>query len=213
MVGDRLGRVAADAAPSNLAFDGVDAMLRKAVGLRAGSKVLAIAEAAVLPFPDETFDAVLSMFGVMFAADHVRAAHEMMRVCRSRGRVGLANWTPRGFMGHLLAVLDDHVPPAERTAATWWGEEAHLEYLFRRWAGDLHATYRHVVFRYGSSALFADTLRCHYGPVRAAFARLSSGAERSLMRDLRGVIDAFNVSTSGIAVVPSEYVEVVVTKK
>src|SRR6187401_266333 len=64
-----------------------------------------VADAEALPYPDAGFDVVLSTFGVMFAPDHEQAAAEMMRVCRPGGRIGLASWTPAGFVGQLFRVV------------------------------------------------------------------------------------------------------------
>jgi len=210
--------------------------LRNALGISPGSKVLAVlagydssveglaeidgvpiqltgADADVLPFADATFDAVLSPFGVMFAANHARAARELMRICRRRGRVGLANWTPEGFMGRLLAVVDAHAePPHAATPAVQWGDEGYLEYLFRGSVCDLHTIYRNVIFRFDAAELFVEALRCHHEAVRTAFARLSTQAQRYLVSDLLRVIDEFDLSTTSARVVLSEYVEVVMVK-
>ena len=91
-----------------------------------------VADAEALPFDDGSFDVVLSSFGVMFAPNHEQTARELLRVCRSGGRIGLANWTPRGFIGQLFAVVGRHVPPpAGVTPPSKWGTEAHLDHLFR----------------------------------------------------------------------------------
>ena len=225
---------AAEAVSDTLPLVGLS--LRNALGIFPSSKVLAVlagydssvdgiaeidgvsiqltgADADVLPFSDATFDAVLSPFGVMFAANHARAAHELMRICRRRGRVGLANWTPGGFMGRLLAVVDDHAePPRAATPAVQWGDEGHLEYLFRGSACDLHTIYRNVLFRFDSAELFVDALRCHHERVRTAFASLSTLAQRYLVWDLFRVIEEFDLSTTSTRVVLSEYVEVVMVK-
>src|SRR5215510_14035373 len=85
------------------------------------------ADAEALPFPDGSFDAVVSTFGVMFTADHDRAARELIRVCRPGGKIGLANWTPDGFIGHLFRTIGKHVPPAPGVRSpALWGSKAHL---------------------------------------------------------------------------------------
>lgn len=170
-------------------------------------------DAEILPFPDTTFDAVLSVFGVMFAANHARAARELIRICRNEGRVGLANWTPTGFIGRVLAVLQAHTPQYTGELPTQWGVEQHLEYLFRGSAFDLHTTHRHVVFRYRSQRHCVDALRSSFNPLRRAFASLSPTAEKRLEKDLLRLIDDVNIGKNSAAVIPSEYVEVVVIKK
>jgi ubiquinone/menaquinone biosynthesis C-methylase UbiE len=172
------------------------------------------ADAEALPFPDESFDAVLSSFGVMFTPNHARAAHELVRVCRHEGRIGLTNWTPRGFIGRLFAVVGRHVPPPPGlTPPSRWGTEDHLNDLFRSSASDIHTTYRDFVFRYRSPQHWLEVFRNWYGPVHKAFAGLSPDAQHSLEQDLLELVRAFNSSGDGTMVVPSEYVEVVIIRK
>jgi SAM-dependent methyltransferase len=173
-----------------------------------------VADAEDLPFGDNSSDVVLSSFGVMFAPNHEKAASELLRVCRRNGRIGLANWTPRGFLGRLFTVVGRHVPPpVGLTPASRWGLEDHLEHLFREGASDIHTTYRDFVFRYRSPQHWIAVFRTWYGPLRQAFAALSADAQQQLEQDLIALIDEFNTSGDSTMVVPSEYVEVVVLKK
>jgi ubiquinone/menaquinone biosynthesis C-methylase UbiE len=172
------------------------------------------ADAEALPFRDESFDVVLSSFGVMFTPNHTRAASELLRVCRREGRIGLANWTPRGFIGRLFAVVGRHVPPPPGlTPPSRWGLEDHLDDLFRASASDIHTTYRDFVFRYRSPEHWVEVFRTWYGPVQKAFAGLSADGQHRLEQDLISLINDFNSSGDSTMVVPSEYVEVVVVKK
>jgi ubiquinone/menaquinone biosynthesis C-methylase UbiE len=172
------------------------------------------ADAEALPFRDESFDVVLSSFGVMFTPNHTRAASELLRVCRREGRIGLANWTPRGFIGRLFAVVGRHVPPPPGlTPPSRWGLEDHLDDLFRASASDIHTTYRDFVFRYRSPEHWVEVFRTWYGPVHKAFAGLSADGQRRLEQDLISLINDFNSSGDSTMVVPSEYVEVVIVKK
>jgi ubiquinone/menaquinone biosynthesis C-methylase UbiE len=172
------------------------------------------ADAEALPFGDDSFDVVLSSFGVMFTPNHERAAHELLRVCRRGGRIGLANWTPRGFIGRVFAVMNRHVrPPVGLTPPSRWGMEDHLEELFRVPASDIHTTYRDFVFRYRSPAHWVDVFRTWYGPVHRAFGALSAEGQIRLERDLLAVIAEFNTSGDSTMVVPAEYLEVVVVRK
>ncbi len=169
------------------------------------------ADAEALPFQDGTFDVVLSSFGVMFAPDHARAAHELLRVCRPQGRIGLANWTPRGFIGQLFAVIGRHVaPPASLVSPARWGVEEHLHHLFRHSAAEVQTTLRHFVFRYRSPQHWVDVFRRWYGPVHKAFASLSAEAQQRLEQDLIRLIGEFNRSGDATMVVPGEYAEVVI---
>lgn len=170
------------------------------------------ADVEALPFRDASFDAVLSTFGVMFAPDHARSAAEMARVCRPGGRIGMANWTPAGAIGQLFKVLGRHLPPpAGAQPPSLWGSEAHLRSLFGTRAAKIEATPRIFNFRYRSAAHFIDVFRTWYGPVHKAFAALGAEKGQALERDLTELLNALNRAGKASLVVPSEYLEVVVT--
>lgn len=172
------------------------------------------ADAEGLPFENASFDAVLSTFGVMFAPHQAQAASEMMRVCRPGGRVGLANWTPQGFIGQLFKVLGRHVPPpAGLKSPLLWGEAGHLRELFGQEAADIAVTPRHFVFRYRSPAHFIDMFRSWYGPVHKAFAALPPQGAAALEHDLTTLLEQSNRGGVNSLVVPGEYVEVVVRRR
>ena len=172
------------------------------------------ADAEALPFADGSFDVVLSSFGVMFAPNHVRAASELARVCRSKGRIGLANWTPRGFIGQLFKVVGRHVPtPPALTPPAQWGKEDYLEGLFRGVASDIRTTQKDFVFRYRSAEHWVDVFRSWYGPVHKAFAALEAERQPRFERDLIDLIGQFNTSGDSTVVIPAEYAEVVVVRK
>ena len=173
-----------------------------------------VADVEALPFDDATFDAVLSTFGVMFAPDHSTAASEMARVCRPGGRIGLANWTPEGFIGQLFKTLGRHVPPpAGVQPPSLWGTEAHVRSLFGERASAVTVTKRIFNFRYRSAAHFIDVFRTWYGPVHKAFATLPSEKATALEHDLTELLDRLNVAGSRSLVVPSEYAEIVVSRR
>jgi len=170
------------------------------------------ADVEALPFRDASFDAVLSTFGVMFAPDHARSAAEMARVCRSGGRIGMANWTPGGFIGQLFKVLGRHLPPpAGVQPPALWGSEAHLRSLFDGSAAKIDVTPRIFNFRYRSAAHFIDIFRTWYGPVHKAFAALGAEKGAALERDLAELLNGLNRAGKASLVVPSEYLEIVVT--
>ena len=172
-----------------------------------------VADAEALPFETASFDAVLSTFGVMFAPDHARAAHEMARVCRPGGRIGLANWTPEGFVGRLFKVLGRHVPPPPGVQSpSLWGVESHLRELFADRAASIDIVPRRFNFRYRSAAHFIDIFRDWYGPVHKAFASLPPDKASALERDMTALLGELNLGGSGSLIVPSEYLEIVVTR-
>ncbi len=171
------------------------------------------ADAEALPFADASFDAVLSTFGVMFAPDQAKAAGEMARVCRPGGRIGLANWTPDGFIGQVFKTLGRHVPPPPGVESpALWGSQAHLRDLFDAGATLAVAT-RIFNFRYRSAAHFIEVFRTWYGPVHKAFAALPPDKADALEDDLSELLTRLNRGGAGSLVVPSEYLEVVATRR
>jgi SAM-dependent methyltransferase len=172
------------------------------------------ADAEALPFDDASFDAVLSTFGVMFAPDHATAASELARVCRPGGRIGLANWTPTGFIGQLFKVLGRHVPPpAGVQPPSLWGVEAHLRELFGERAASVTATPRQFNFRYRSAAHFIEVFRTWYGPVHKAFASLPPEGAAALEQELAELLNRCNRAGAASLVVPSDYLEVVIARR
>jgi len=172
-----------------------------------------VADVEALPFETASFDAVLSTFGVMFAPDHVKSAAEMARVCRSGGRIGLANWTPAGFIGQLFKTLGKQMPPPPGVQPpSLCGTEAHLRSLFGDEAAAIAVTPRLFNFRYRSAAHFIDVFRTWYGPVHKAFAALPADKAAALESDLTDLLNGSNVAGKGSLVVPSEYLEIVITR-
>jgi ubiquinone/menaquinone biosynthesis C-methylase UbiE len=171
------------------------------------------ADAEALPFADASFDVVLSTFGVMFTPDQQKAADELMRVCRPGGKIGLANWTPESFVGDVFKTVGKYVPPAPGLKSpALWGSKARLDALFGSKAS-IAAERKTFVFRYMSPIHWVETFREYYGPVVKAFAAIDPEAREALERDLHVLARKFNVAEDGTLVVPSDYLEVVITKK
>jgi ubiquinone/menaquinone biosynthesis C-methylase UbiE len=172
------------------------------------------ADAEDLPFPDASFHAVASTFGGMFSPDQGRTASEMLRVCRPGGRIGLANWTPDGFIGQMFKTIGKHLPPpAGLKSPALWGTREWMETFFRAEASSLIAESRHFVFRYRSAQHFLDVFREYYGPMLKAFEALNAGGRKALSKDIIELLGCFNKSGDDSIVVPGEYLEVIVTKR
>lgn len=172
------------------------------------------ADAEALPFPDGGFDAVVSTFGVMFTPDQDQAAAEMVRVCRAGGKVGLANWTPDGFIGQVFKTIGKHLPPpAGVKSPALWGTRARIDEMFGPHASSIQAEPRHFVFRYRSPEHWLQVFKTYYGPLLKAFGALDPAAQATLTSDLMVQIDRYNRSGDGTMVVPSEYLEIVVTRR
>jgi ubiquinone/menaquinone biosynthesis C-methylase UbiE len=172
------------------------------------------ADAEALPFPDASFDAVVSTFGVMFTPNQDRAASELVRVCKRGGKIGLANWTPGGFIGQVFKTLGGYLPPpAGAKSPALWGTKARLDEMFAASASEIKVTPKQFVFRYRSPQHFLDIFRTYYGPVLKAFAALDTTKQDGLQHDLLALIGTMNRSGDGTMVLPSEYLEVVVSKR
>ncbi len=173
-----------------------------------------VADAEALPFADGSFDVVLSTFGVMFTPDQGRAAAELLRVCKRNGRIGLANWTPDGFVGQLFGVVGRHVPPpAGVPSPTLWGTRTRLDEFFGRHALEMHVVPRHFVFRYRSPEHWLEVWKLVYGPMVKAFGALDAAAQAALTTDLLALVQRHNRATGRSMVVPGEYLEVVVARR
>jgi SAM-dependent methyltransferase len=167
------------------------------------------ADVEKLQFADASFDVVLSTFGVMFTPDQDKAAAEMARVCKRGGKIGMANWTPAGFIGRLFKVMGRYLPPpAGVKPPSLWGTEERLRELFK--GGDVKAERRNFVFRYRSPKHWLQTFRTYYGPMHKAFGALDAAQQASLEQDLLALVQEMNTATDGTMVLPGEYLEVVI---
>lgn len=183
----------------------------KAEGLNV---VFQVADAEDLPFKDRSFDAVLSTFGAMFTPDHARPAREMLRVVRNGGRIGLANWTPEGFIGELFKVMGKYLPPpAGLKSPALWGTEPHIVALFGAQAADIRCVRKHFNFRYLSASHWLQIFRDFYGPTHKAFAALDTTKQDALEIEITALLERYNVGGKSSLVVPSEYLEVVIVKR
>jgi ubiquinone/menaquinone biosynthesis C-methylase UbiE len=172
------------------------------------------ADAEALPFGDETFDAVVSTFGVMFTPNQDQAAAELLRVCKSGGKIGLANWTPDGFVGQMFKTIGKYMPPpAGAKSPALWGTRERLVEMFGPAAISVETAPRNFNFRYRSAEHFLDVFRTYYGPMLKAFAALDEAKQGGLTCDLHALIARMNKADDRTMIVPSEYLEVVVTKR
>jgi ubiquinone/menaquinone biosynthesis C-methylase UbiE len=173
------------------------------------------ADAEALPFDDGAFDVVLSTFGCMFAPNAPRVAQELLRVTRPGGRIGMANWTPEGFIGQLFKTIGRHVtPPPGVQSPALWGQRTQIAEWFEAGAAAIGTQKRQFVFRYRSPEHWLEVFRGYYGPVLKAFAALESPARQALLtEDLVALIERFNTAGDGTVVIPSDYLEVVVTRR
>jgi ubiquinone/menaquinone biosynthesis C-methylase UbiE len=172
------------------------------------------ADAENLPFPDASFDAVMSTFGVMFTPNQDQAASELARVCKPGGRIGLANWTPESFIGQVFKTIGKYIPPAPGVKSpALWGTKARLEELFGNTAQAIRTTSREFVFRYRSPAHWIEVFRTYYGPMNKTFGALDADKQAAFTQDVLALMDSGNRSGDRTLVLPSEYLEVVIERK
>jgi ubiquinone/menaquinone biosynthesis C-methylase UbiE len=172
-----------------------------------------LGDAEDLPVDDGGFDAVLSVFGAMFAPDHERTAGEIVRAARPAATVGLASWTPDGFIGEMFTVITAHVPPPPGVASPLlWGTEKHLVDVFGAAVAEIRSVERPCVFRFTSADEFVAFFRRWYGPTLKAFEALDEAGRAALTTDLTDLIHRWDHHRDGGSVaVRSSYLESILT--
>jgi SAM-dependent methyltransferase len=214
------GNLAIPAARAGAVVTGVDIapnLLEQACA-RAASEGLTIqfdeGDAESLPYDDAAFDAVVSMFGAMFAPRPELVAAELVRVCRPGGRIAMANWTPEGFIGQMFKTTGKHVPPPPNMPPPLkWGDEETVRERLRDGIADLQLTRQMCQFKYPfPSAEVVEFFRVYYGPTQRAFDALDTDAQAALRNDLERLWTEHNQSTDNTTQVEGEYLEVVATR-
>jgi ubiquinone/menaquinone biosynthesis C-methylase UbiE len=171
-----------------------------------------LGDAEDLPVPDASFDAVLSVFGAMFAPDHQRAAAEIIRAARPGGTVGLASWTPEGFIGQMFGVITRHAPgPPGVASPLLWGTEEHLSDLFGAATADARSVRRICTWRFTSPEEFVWFFRRWYGPALKAFEALDDDGQAALAADLAHLARHWDRNHGGSIAIPATYLETILT--
>jgi ubiquinone/menaquinone biosynthesis C-methylase UbiE len=198
--------------------DFVPALLERG-RIRADAERLAVefreADAENLPFPDASFDAVTSVFGVMFAPNHQKAAAEMLRVCKPGGRICLAAWTPDGYSAESIRLMSRHQPPrADAVPPSKWGEEGYLKGLFGQAVRSIQSTDRINVMRFVSPEAQIEFFRTHFGPAIAAFEAVGAEGAKQLQADMAALSRKYdrNKAAAGPIAIPSQYLETVIVR-
>jgi ubiquinone/menaquinone biosynthesis C-methylase UbiE len=200
-----------------VAIDFVPALLERGRE-RAAAERLTIAfqegDAEKIPFPDTSFDAVLSTFGAMFAPNQEKTARELVRVCCPGGKIGITNWTPEGFAGQLFRTIAKFVsPPPGLKPPTLWGTEDGLRSLLGDHVNSLQIARRYHMFRHRSPESWQEYHRRFFGPTMKAFEALDPKNQEALEAEIIAIIRQRNRSGDGTMVVPGEYLEVVAIRK
>ena len=213
------GNVALSAARRNCEAVGIDyvpALVERARARAQAEGLTArfeVADCEQIPFPDASFDRVLSLYGSMFAPDHEKAAQELIRVCRSGGRIGMGNWTPDGFWGQTFAPVARYLPPPKGVRPPpEWGTEQRLKELFGEATSSMKITQRSALFRYRDNQHWMDVFSKWFGPVMRVREKLDDEQRTQFLAELSRILDRFNRSGDDTLVVSADYLEVVIVK-
>jgi ubiquinone/menaquinone biosynthesis C-methylase UbiE len=172
-----------------------------------------VGDAENLPYEDASFDAVVTMFGAMFAPRPEIVASELKRVCRSRGTIAMANWTPAGFIGQMFKINGKHVPPPNMPSPVLWGDETAVRERLKDGIADLKMRPRKVTFKFPFSPIeVVEHFREYYGPTQMAFKALDDSGQAALRSDLEKLWTENNRATDGTTEVESEYLEVIAVR-
>jgi len=199
-------------------IDYVPALLERG-RIRADAEHLSVefveGDAEQIPFPANSFDAVLSIYGVMFAPNHRQAAAELLRVCRPGGRIALACWTPEGFIGETFRLFSRYLPPAPGLQPpVRWGDAAYQRELFGDGAASLTTYPQTAIFRYRSAEENVEFFRTYYGPTLRAFDALPADRQAALNEELIALARRFDRNGGeGPVAIAADYLETVVIKK
>lgn len=215
------GNVALDAAARGATVVGLDLAPTLLHVARARADELAVdvqwvvGDAEALPFEDNRFDRVLSVFGVQFAPRHAVAAGELVRVCRPGGEIGLVNWTPESPVGEMFEILKGYLPapPAFASPPPLWGDEDYVRELFADAPVELEFTHGSTPFRFDSGEHFVTFFETHYGPLVKARERLSvDGTWDECRTRIARLMDDHSVADDRLDA-PSEYLITVARKR
>lgn len=214
------GNLAVPAAHKGANVTGVDIAtnLVEQARERAKSEGLSIqfeeGDAEQLPYEDGSFDAVVTMFGAMFAPRPELVASELVRVCKPAGRIAMANWTPAGFIGQMFKATAKHVPPPPNMPSPLkWGDEETVKGRLNNGIADLQLTPRMCIFNFPfPPSDVVEFFRTYYGPTEKAFGALDDAGKAGLRADLEQLWSQHNKATDGATLVAAEYLEIIATR-
>jgi len=214
------GQIAIPAAKAGAQVTGIDIAANSIAQARARAETEGVtvrfeeADAEMLPYPDQSFDLVVSLIGAMFAPRPDLVASEMLRVCRAGGRIVMANWTPEGHVGQMFKVIGKYVPPPPLMVSPLkWGDPATVRDRLAAGAASISMEKRIYPMRYPfSPAEVADFFFTYYGPTVRALAALDEAGQGALRQELADLWSANNLAADGSTEVAAEYLEVVAVR-
>ena len=172
-----------------------------------------VADAQALPYPDGTFDVVLSTLGAMFAPDQEAVARELTRVCRSGGRIGMANWTPDSMIGDMFRIVGRRVPPPQGLQPpVAWGDPERVTALLGPHCSDLRTSRRTFPWRFPSPQACLEHFRTWYGPTVAAFRAVGEDGRGGLERELVDLFTQHSTADDGTMAADVPYLQVIAVR-
>src|SRR6516164_6577149 len=172
-----------------------------------------VGDAEALPFPDATFDVVVSLIGAMFAPRPELVARELLRVCVPGGTIAMANWTATGFVGQMFKTIARFIAPANMPSPLLWGDETIVRERFGSGVSKLSLSRRTFTFNYPfPPSEVVDVFRLYYGPANLAFASLDAAGRQALHEELESLWSAHHRAKGGVTIVDAEYLDVVATR-
>jgi SAM-dependent methyltransferase len=173
-----------------------------------------VGDAEALPFPDASFDVVVSLIGAMFAPRPELVAQEMLRVCIPGGTIAMGNWTASGFVGKMFKTITRFIAPANMPSPLLWGDEAVVRERFGSGVSQLNLTRRQYTFNYPfPPSEVVDIFQFYYGPANLAFTSLDATGRQALHQELEALWSAHNRAKGGVTIVDAEYLDVVATRR
>jgi SAM-dependent methyltransferase len=171
------------------------------------------ADAEALPFPDASFDVVVSIIGAMFAPRPELVARELLRVCAPGGTIAMANWTASGFVGKMFKAIARFIAPANMPSPLLWGDESTVRERLGAGVSRLDLSRRTFTFNYPfPPSEVVEVFRLYYGPANLAFTSLDAAGQQALHRELESLWSAHNRAKGGVTIVDAEYLNVVATR-
>ena len=190
----------------------IDRARERAVAERVPAR-FEVGDCEEIPFPDNTFDAVLSVYGSMFAPDTEKAAQELVRVCKPGGKIGMSNWTPDGFWGQAFGLVGKYLPPpAGVRPPSEWGTEHRLRELFGKSTSLMKIDRRSALFRYHDSKHWIRVFSTYFGPIMRVLDTLQDPKRAEFLKELDATLNRFNRSGDSTLMVSADYLEVVIKK-
>jgi SAM-dependent methyltransferase len=214
------GNTALPAATTGASVTGVDIAPNLVEQARQNAKAAGLnakfdeGDAEALPYEDASFDAVVTMFGAMFAPRPELVAAELKRVCRPGGVIAMANWTPSGFIGQMFKTAASHVPPPPgMTSPVLWGVEENVRDRLGEGISKVETKLQKITWVFPfSPADVVEHFRLYYGPTQKAFGALDEEKQAALRKDLEQLWATHNQATDGTTRLEAEYLEVVATR-